>query len=243
MFFKVLLILFFINFSLCEEESQNEVQRGFQRTNQDRIVNGEIIDIESVPYYVSIMTPSALNNCGGSIISNKWILSAAHCHVSLNKKVFQFCNKIFHLKDEDPNPLMYKVRSGTSRTARGGVISDVVNILIHPLWVRAIFQADFALLNLKRALTFNARTQPIKLPSDTSYSVPAGEKVLISGHGDTENPLHSTELLKGILVKTISFAACKELISWLTDTVICIDNLSNGEENKPKSPCSVCIKN
>jgi secreted trypsin-like serine protease len=80
MFLKVFLTLFLVNFSLGQE-SQNEIEEIFERSNKSRIVNGEILDIESVPYYVSLLRNGAAV-CGGSIIHAKWILSAGHCVVS-----------------------------------------------------------------------------------------------------------------------------------------------------------------
>lgn len=80
MFLKVFLTLFLIDFSLCEEE----VQKVFLRSNQSRIVNGEILDIESVPYYASMCKPPDFPHfCGSAIISPLWLLSAAHCYVSI----------------------------------------------------------------------------------------------------------------------------------------------------------------
>ncbi|KXJ79768.1 hypothetical protein RP20_CCG028169 [Aedes albopictus] len=44
----------------------------------DKIVGGETVDIEAFPYQVAVLD---VDNqiCGGSIISDRWILTAAHC--------------------------------------------------------------------------------------------------------------------------------------------------------------------
>lgn len=43
-----------------------------------RIVGGQVIDIQSVPYFASTLYKKR-PLCGASIISNKWVISAAHC--------------------------------------------------------------------------------------------------------------------------------------------------------------------
>lgn len=54
-----------------------------QNTN---IVGGSTIDIIDVPWQVSLKNIANGNNhfCGGSIISDMWIITAAHCVVGQN---------------------------------------------------------------------------------------------------------------------------------------------------------------
>lgn len=76
MFLKTFLTVFLFNFVLADENSANPFGDG-------RIINGDRVDIEMVPYYVSIALlskeaiPTFRFKCGGGIISPKWILTAA----------------------------------------------------------------------------------------------------------------------------------------------------------------------
>jgi hypothetical protein len=90
-------------------------------------------------------------------------------------------------------------------------VSEVKNITIFPSYyedpVSGDLVNDFALVGLKKALTLNRRTQIIKLP-DSDYTIADGKDVLVSGHGNTKNELHSKELLRGVVIKIKNFAEC-----------------------------------
>lgn len=45
-----------------------------------RIINGKLIGIEKVPYQVAIHRSNRFD-CGGSLISEEFVLSAAHCEL------------------------------------------------------------------------------------------------------------------------------------------------------------------
>jgi secreted trypsin-like serine protease len=72
----LLFILFAKNASqqkVGDAQSVNEIAKD----GSGRIVGGQIMQIESAPYMVSIFYKTN-HLCGGSIISRQWIASAAH---------------------------------------------------------------------------------------------------------------------------------------------------------------------
>ena len=51
------------------------------RDDEGKIVGGQIIEEHSYPWQVRIIFtgPEGSSLCGGTILSNRWVLSAAHC--------------------------------------------------------------------------------------------------------------------------------------------------------------------
>src|SRR5512141_2554866 len=54
---------------------------------EGRIVGGVDADITAAPWQVAVMDSTWWQYCGGSIIDESWILTAAHCEVKVGDKV------------------------------------------------------------------------------------------------------------------------------------------------------------
>lgn len=204
--FKVLVAVFlFINFSHSEKLES-------QRANL-KIVGGQIIEIESAPYFASVIFNNK-HHCGGSIISNQWILTGAHCSVT-------------------NVPADYKVRTGSSRATRGGTIFEVDHIISHPNYTASIENNDFMLIKLKKKMLFTDRQQPIKLASFGKV-IEDETEVLTCGFGRTENKNESSEFLRAVVIKVASHESCLHIFPTITDNMICAGSKDG------KDSCQVC---
>lgn len=116
-----------------------------------RIVGGSGVLEGQFPSMVSLQTPAQRHFCGGSIISSRWLLTAAHC-------VF----------DRQLSDIL--VRSGTIRHNNGGIFNIVIQIRVHDQFVNEVNRYnDIAALQIAGQFGMSQMTRPITL--DTSASL------------------------------------------------------------------------
>lgn len=122
-----------------------------------RVVNGTDADIENYPFMVSIRVGTS-HNCGGSILNERWILSAAHCSGST-------------------------VEVGTDRLGQGRSI-PVTGWVRHEGYNAFTLEHDIAVVELAEAISFGPKSRPVSLP-EAMYEVPGSWEVRanLSGFG------------------------------------------------------------
>lgn len=131
----------------------------FQRGSYDKIVGGEDVDILDYPWQVSLqLRPphGAHHFCGGTILSEEWILTASHCLVFDDGSGGDLFLEPFHLR----------VRAGFTHmnNSSQGSHYHVAEVIMHPDYSTNPndFRFDIALVRL---------AEPLDLDLDTKSSV------------------------------------------------------------------------
>lgn len=174
---------------------------------QSRIKNGYYAAEGQFPYqvYLSLLnTTGGYNHCGGSIIDNEWVLTAAHCtenlksvtvkYGSINRNAEQFSHKV-----------------------------QPENVFSHPQYDDKFFENDIALIRTPH-VEFSERVQKVALADrDKEYANAWG---IASGWGRTENG--RTEFLKFVEQQILPQDKCFEEFGYKTRTILCV-NTADGK--------------
>lgn len=162
-----------------------------------RVANGYEVQLSSRPWMALLRYQSLGESrflCGGTLISNRYILTAAHC--------------VYGLEDQ-----LYEVRLGehrisTERDCRqqgrkekcAPPVKDVgiEKILIHEKYDSKRISNDIALLRLNSSVTFEKHVKPICLPvtDELKQQAESLSNYFVTGWGTTENGSSSDVLLQ-----------------------------------------------
>ncbi|KNC33664.1 hypothetical protein FF38_08771 [Lucilia cuprina] len=128
---------------------------------EGRIVNGVNSTIEAYPYQVSLQTNNGFHFCGGSIISEDIIVTAAHCMQKYKAHEF-------------------KVRLGSTEYNKGGVLVDVKAFKFHKGYNPKTMVNDVAVIKLARPVRETASIRYVKLAEKTPAT---GTTAVVTGWG------------------------------------------------------------
>lgn len=157
-----------------------------------RIIGGFAIDIEKIPFQVSLRLYGFLI-CGGSIISSKYVLTAAHC-----------------TNDFPKNDLsIFSIRAGSTRSDQGGSIHNITNIFEHPKFDPNLLDYDACIIKVFNQIHFDKFRQPIQLPY-FGEPTPEGSLVSTSGWGLTMNSNESNLSLRNVELRISNRTLCNE---------------------------------
>ncbi|NWH87687.1 FA11 factor, partial [Aegithalos caudatus] len=123
-----------------------------------RIVGGTDSSPGEWPWQVSLHAKLSRQRhlCGGSIISNQWILTAAHCVTSLE------------------NPNIWRIYAGILRQSEineDTPFFKVEEIIVHSQYKHAQIGYDIALMKLDKPMNFTDLQLPICLPSKEDTNI------------------------------------------------------------------------
>jgi hypothetical protein len=126
------------------------------RNSDVKITGGTTAPISDFPWQVYVI--AADFRCGGSIIDNNWILTAAHCTKN------SFGNPI------PAASISVKVGANNPRNASEGQIYNVSEVIVHDSYDPQTNEFDIALLKLQKGIDY-PNASPIKLitSEDVAY--------------------------------------------------------------------------
>lgn len=186
----------------------------FSKTHlsHERIVGGYELNITEVPWQASLQMEGVRHFCGGSIIGQQWILTAAHC-------VTEY--------EEDSTPL--RVLVGITHKEKNVPSLKTAKVFVHPSYDEESTDYDFALIRLTEKINYNEKVNSIKLPDINDTDLAAGTLCLISGWGNTQNPNESPVRLRGAKVPLVEHDLCNEAYDGIvTPRMICAGDYEHG---------------
>lgn len=154
------------------------------------IIGGEEATIQDAPWQVALLDTTIggdnsdwnLQYCGGSLISNQWIVTAAHCAV-------QYSSDLPTRTPVNPDVLRAIVGTDFLSKVSVGPRQAISRVIVHPNWDPVSYSNDIALLKMQQPITLNGTTtKAIALPPANSTTWPADDApALITGWGTTDD--------------------------------------------------------
>ncbi|CAG9769370.1 unnamed protein product [Ceutorhynchus assimilis] len=188
-----------------------------------KIVNGTTAENGEFPYIVQLLDYSNYFLCGGSIIGDRWILTAGHCIETGEGGTVVY----------GTNVLAENRHLNTSIKIKDSYLHPLFNYNNTPSGIVPYF--DVGIIELEHAIPFDSNAQPVQLVN-SSAQVPFHQNGTLSGWGVTETYGEVSNYLQKINLQLLNDTECGQKIGDYAGADIfnsthnlCSDDYFNGE--------------
>ncbi|KAE8631323.1 hypothetical protein XENTR_v10001152 [Xenopus tropicalis] len=166
------------------------------------------------PWQVSLWLRRKEHKCGAVLISDRWLLSAAHCF------------------DIYSDPKLWAAYLGTPfLNGVEGRVEKIFRIHKHPFYNVYTLDNDVALLELPSPLTYTNLIRPICLP-DISHIFPEGTRCFITGWGSTKEGGAMSRQLQKASVSIVGDQTCKKFYPiQISPRMLCAGFMQGGVDS------------
>lgn len=185
---------------------------------QPRIVNGVASKRGEFPFYALLRITSNIPNgppeliCGGTLLNNQFILTAAHC-------LYKAVKVQVDLGSLEMNNI--------EEVGRKSYFADEKQMFVHPNYDHPTLREDIAIIRLNEQVIFSDVIQPVAFPNECS--VAENTNLIAIGNGYYNNNNELSPILQYTQLKSVASKVCKEIYPFIDENKVFCAEGPNGQ--------------
>ncbi|XP_062540200.1 serine protease grass-like [Armigeres subalbatus] len=204
----------------CATEKIFELPEKCGLSDSNRIANGNETEMSEFAWMALLMYRDLDSNevdsrCSGSLISVRYVVTAAHClpreSEGRDSSKLEFVRLGEHIISTNPDCVNFTELNGYFEEVCADPVEDVAveSYVIHPDYRKSFIGDDIGLIRLAEAIVFKTHISPICLPMSEELKDSLLPNYIVAGWGYTQNMEPSDVLMKALLPR-IDREACQQ---------------------------------